>query len=125
MLEPAAISPSEQRLVHGASDEYGVAVASDRVHVHDFHATILDLLGLDHERLTFRHAGRDYRLTDVHGRVVREILASCREHRGDALKAPAAIFPLVSATGRRLPDGTRSRSFETSAGPASMARDLD
>ena len=61
-------------IVHGSSDEHGVAVADDRVHVHDFHATILHLLGLDHERLTFRHAGRDYRLTDVHGEVVRKIL---------------------------------------------------
>jgi hypothetical protein len=62
-------------IVHGASDDYGIAVAEDRVHVHDFHATILHLLGLDHERLTFRHAGRDFRLTDVHGDVVEDILA--------------------------------------------------
>ncbi len=62
-------------IVHGVSDEFGVAVAQDRVHVHDFHATILHLLGLNHELLTYRHAGRDYRLTDVYGRVVREILA--------------------------------------------------
>ncbi|QDS88535.1 hypothetical protein EC9_27260 [Rosistilla ulvae] len=62
-------------IVHGASDDLGIAVDSDRVHVHDFHATILHLLGLDHEQLTFRHAGRDYRLTDVHGNVVREILS--------------------------------------------------
>ncbi len=62
-------------IVHGSSDEYGVAVAEDMVHVHDFHATILHLLGLDHERLLFRHAGRDYRLTDVHGRVVEQIVA--------------------------------------------------
>ncbi len=61
-------------LVFGSSDEHGIAVAENRVHVHDFHATILHLLGLDHERLTFRHSGRDYRLTDVHGRVVNEIL---------------------------------------------------
>jgi hypothetical protein len=60
--------------VHGATDEYGIAVAEGRVHVHDFHATILHLLGLDHEKLTYRHAGRDYRLTDVAGRVVKEIL---------------------------------------------------
>jgi Protein of unknown function (DUF1501) len=59
----------------GSSDEYGISVAEDRVHVHDFHATILHLLGLDHERLTFRHAGRDYRLTDVAGKVVEGILA--------------------------------------------------
>jgi hypothetical protein len=62
-------------IVHGASDEFGIGVAEDRVHVHDFHATILHLLGLDHERLTFRHNGRDYRLTDVEGNVVHEILA--------------------------------------------------
>jgi hypothetical protein len=62
-------------LVHGATDDYGIAVAEKRVHVHDFHATILHLLGLDHEKLTFRHSGRDYRLTDVHGQVVKEVLA--------------------------------------------------
>jgi hypothetical protein len=62
-------------IVHGATDEYGIAVAEGMVHVHDFHATILYLLGLDHERLTYRHAGRDYRLTDVSGNVVKEILA--------------------------------------------------
>ena len=62
-------------IVHGSTDEYGIAVAEDRVHVHDFHATILHLLGLDHTRLTYRHAGRDYRLTDVAGNVVKEILA--------------------------------------------------
>jgi hypothetical protein len=60
--------------VHGTSDEFGIAVGENRVHVHDLHATILHLLGLDHERLTFRHNGRDYRLTDVEGNVVREIL---------------------------------------------------
>jgi hypothetical protein len=60
---------------YGASDEHGCAVAEDEVHIHDFHATILHLLGLDHEKLTYRHAGRDYRLTDVAGRVVKEIIA--------------------------------------------------
>lgn len=59
----------------GESDDHGCAVASNEVHIHDFHATILHLLGLDHERLTYRHAGRDYRLTDVAGRVVREVIA--------------------------------------------------
>ena len=59
---------------YGESDEYGIGPAKDRVHVHDFHATILHLLGLDHERLTYRYAGRDYRLTDVHGNVVKPIL---------------------------------------------------
>jgi len=62
-------------ITHGASDEHGIDVASDVVHVHDFHATILHLLGLDHTRLTWRHSGRDYRLTDVHGNVVMPILA--------------------------------------------------
>ena len=61
--------------VHGATDEFGYRAVENRVHVHDLHATILHLLGFDHERLTYRYAGRDFRLTDVHGHVVREILA--------------------------------------------------
>ncbi|HVC96662.1 MAG TPA: DUF1501 domain-containing protein [Pirellulales bacterium] len=62
-------------IAHGATDEFGFRSVTDRVHIHDLHATILHLLGLDHERLTFRYAGRDFRLTDVYGRVVKEILA--------------------------------------------------
>jgi hypothetical protein len=62
-------------LSYGSTDEIGATVAENGVHVHDFHATILHLLGIDHTRLTYRHAGRDYRLTDVHGRVVHDILA--------------------------------------------------
>ena len=62
-------------IVYGESDEIGARVGRNRVHLHDFHATILHLLGLDHERLTYRHAGRDFRLTDVYGEVVRGILA--------------------------------------------------
>jgi hypothetical protein len=62
-------------LVHGATDEFGWHAVEDKVHVHDLHATLLHLLGLDHEKLTYRHAGRDYRLTDVSGRVVTEILS--------------------------------------------------
>ncbi len=62
-------------IVHGETDEIGANVAKDEVHVHDFHATILHLLGMDHKRLTFRHAGRDFRLTDVAGNVVTPILA--------------------------------------------------
>jgi hypothetical protein len=62
-------------ITHGSSDDYGYEVAEDGVHVHDFHATILHLLGIDHERLTYRHAGRDFRLTDVSGDVVHRILA--------------------------------------------------
>jgi hypothetical protein len=61
--------------VHGATDEYGFHAVQDKVHVHDLHATILHLMGIDHERLTYRYSGRDYRLTDVFGRVVTEILA--------------------------------------------------
>lgn len=61
--------------VYGASDDAGIRVAQDEVHVHDFHATILHLLGFDHEQLTYRHNGRDYRLTDIAGNVVQGILA--------------------------------------------------
>ena len=61
--------------IHGATDELGFAATEDKVHVHDLHATILHLLGFDHEKLTYRYAGRDFRLTDVHGRVVHEIVA--------------------------------------------------
>lgn len=61
--------------VHGATDEHGLRAEVDRVHVHDFHATILHLLGFDHTQLTFHHAGRDYRLTDVHGEVVVKLLS--------------------------------------------------
>jgi hypothetical protein len=59
----------------GATDEFGLSAIENRVHVHDLHATILHLMGIDHERLTYRHSGRDYRLTDVSGKVVRGILA--------------------------------------------------
>jgi hypothetical protein len=61
--------------IHGATDDLGFHIADKPVHVHDMQATILHLLGFDHEKLTFRHAGRDFRLTDVHGRVVTDILA--------------------------------------------------
>lgn len=59
----------------GATDDWGYYAVENKVHMHDLHATLLALLGLDHERLTYRYAGRDFRLTDVHGRVVREIFA--------------------------------------------------
>ena len=71
-LSGAGVRPG---IVHGETDEYGVRVARDGVHVHDFHATILHLMGLDHERLTFRHSGRDYRLTDVAGNIVKGVLS--------------------------------------------------
>jgi uncharacterized protein (DUF1501 family) len=59
---------------HGETDDFGFRPIAGKVHLHDLHATMLHLLGLDHERLTYRHAGRDHRLTDVYGRVVHEIL---------------------------------------------------
>jgi hypothetical protein len=62
-------------ITYGATDELGGTVAEDGVHVHDFHATILHLLGIDHTRLTYRYAGRDFRLTDVAGKVVKQILS--------------------------------------------------
>jgi hypothetical protein len=62
-------------MTYGATDEFGFAAAENKVHVHDLHATILHLMGLDHEKLTYRYSGRDFRLTDVHGRVVRDIVA--------------------------------------------------
>ena len=62
-------------LVYGATDDFGFRAVEDRVHVHDLQATVLHLLGLDHTRLTYRHSGRDFRLTDVHGEVVRALLA--------------------------------------------------
>ena len=62
-------------VTHGESDEFGYRVAKDRVEIHDLHATILHLLGIDHTRLTFRFSGRDIRLTDVYGEVLRGVLA--------------------------------------------------
>ncbi len=62
-------------MVYGETDDYGIEVASDPMHIHDFHATILYLLGIDHTRLTFRYAGRDFRLTDVAGRVIDKVVA--------------------------------------------------
>jgi uncharacterized protein (DUF1501 family) len=60
---------------YGATDDYGYHAVEDRMHVHDFHATVLYLLGLDHTRLTYRYSGRDFRLTDVYGDVAKKILA--------------------------------------------------
>jgi hypothetical protein len=62
-------------IVHGASDEHGILTAGDAVHTHDLNATMLHMLGIDHERLTYRHAGRDFRLTDVHGQVIQDVIA--------------------------------------------------
>ena len=59
---------------YGETDDYGYEAVENKVQIHDLHATILALLGLDHEKLTYRYAGRDFRLTDVHGQVVKEIM---------------------------------------------------
>jgi len=61
-------------MTYGETDDFGFRAVHDRVHIHDLHATVLHLLGLDHEKLTYRYAGRDFRLTDVHGRVVKEVV---------------------------------------------------
>jgi hypothetical protein len=62
-------------LTYGATDDFGYAPVENPVHMHDLHATLLHMLGLDHEKLTYRHAGRDFRLTDVYGNVVHDILS--------------------------------------------------
>ena len=61
-------------MAYGATDEFGFQTVEKKVHVHDLQATILHLLGFDHEKLTYRYAGRDFRLTDVHGKVVKDVL---------------------------------------------------
>jgi hypothetical protein len=61
--------------VHGETDDFSYGVVRDPVHVHDFQATLLHQLGLDHEKLTFRHQGRNFRLTDVHGQLVPGVLS--------------------------------------------------
>ena len=60
---------------YGQTDDYSYNIAKDGVHIHDFHAIILHLLGIDHERLTFKYQGRHFRLTDVHGKIVKGVLA--------------------------------------------------
>jgi len=71
-LAGAGVKPG---FIYGATDEYGYYAVENKVHMHDLHATILHMLGLDHEKLTYRYAGRDFRLTDVYGNVVKDILA--------------------------------------------------
>ena len=62
-------------LTYGNTDEFGMNAVENRLHVHDLHATILHLMGIDHKRLTYRYSGRDFRLTDVYGRVAHEIIS--------------------------------------------------
>jgi len=61
--------------VIGETDEYGYNIVRDPIHIHDLHATMLHCLGFDHERLTYRYQGRDFRLTDVHGKIMNSMLA--------------------------------------------------
>ena len=61
--------------IYGSTDDFGFRAQDNPVHVHDLHATMLHLFGIDHKRLTYRFQGRDFRLTDVHGNIVKEILA--------------------------------------------------
>jgi hypothetical protein len=65
----------KQGFSYGATDEFGLTAVENRAHVHDLHATMLHIMGLDHEKLTYRYSGRDFRLTDVHGKVIHDILA--------------------------------------------------
>jgi hypothetical protein len=62
-------------MAHGATDPFGFKAVENKVHIHDLHATLLHLMGFDHTRLTYRHAGRDYRLTDVFGKVIQQVLS--------------------------------------------------
>ena len=66
---------ADKGVAFGGTDEYGSQAVENKVHMHDLHATILHLLGIDHLRLTYRYAGRDFRLTDIHGEVVSKMLA--------------------------------------------------
>jgi hypothetical protein len=61
--------------MYGNTDDFGMNAVENRMHVHDLHATILHLMGLDHKRLTYRYSGRDFRLTDVYGKVVHDVIA--------------------------------------------------
>jgi len=65
----------KQGFSYGETDEYGYKAVENKVHLHDLHATVLHLLGMDHKRLTYGYSGRDFRLTDVHGRVVDDLIA--------------------------------------------------
>ena len=60
---------------YGETDEYGYYAVKDKVHFHDLHATLLHLMGIDHQRLTYRYAGRDFRLTDIYGEVIHDLIA--------------------------------------------------
>jgi hypothetical protein len=73
--EQFCYSGTKAGITYGKSDDFGYGVAENPVHVHDLNATVLHLLGIDHEKLTFKYQGREFRLTDVHGQVVKGLLA--------------------------------------------------
>ncbi|HIG84138.1 MAG TPA: DUF1501 domain-containing protein [Verrucomicrobia bacterium] len=66
---------SRPETIHGSTDEFGWYAEKDKVHIHDFHATLFHLMGINHEKFIYRYSGRDFRLTDVHGNVVHNIIA--------------------------------------------------
>ena len=105
-------------ITYGTTDDFGYKVVDKPVHIHDLHATILHLMGLDHEKLTYRYSGRDFRLTDVHGAIIKDILRlstskgksrnsrspwtlstqakiPCRHYRGDMLPRFPALALLA------------------------------
>ncbi len=85
---------------YGSTDDYGYYAVDKKMHIHDVHATILHLLGLDHERLTYQYAGRDFRLTDVAGEVARELLRLSGEAVAECLgSCRARLEHLVNASG--------------------------
>ena len=84
-------------MIYGATDEYGFHAVENKVEIHDLHATILHLLGIDHTRLLYRFGGRDMRLTDIHGRVVHDVLWERRE-AAKALGYRRAVVSLAPRT---------------------------
>ena len=114
-------------VAYGQTDDFGFNVVENPVHVHDLHATILHLLGLDHERLTFRYQGRDFRLTDVHGKVVREV-AGLTRHRELKREASSAAprrrdvrSRFISASNRLPPCLPCRLAYPSSVSTAAMA----
>src|SRR5205814_8873417 len=102
---------------YGATDEHGVVAVDNKVHVHDLHATILHLMGLDHEKLTYRYSGRDFRLTGVSGRVVKEIMGSWPRVPGPEWSSEAQ----APATQRRSPASAKQRTGSWTAAVPGVA----
>ena len=96
---------------HGETDEFGISIVADPVHVHDYHATILHLMGIDHTRLVYRYAGRDFRLTDVDGKVISQLLKTLI-----AREVPAGVVELLETVYLQQEHGKR-KSRPLVAGP--------